>query len=719
MTRAQDEEPVTCRQIRGIVWEDVNRNGLREPGEPPVEGVIVDLATDPYTAFTPCSASSPNLSTRTNAAGEYKLWTHTNLPYRVELPQAAALWNPQFSYAMTRSLVGDDTMIDSDAAEEGADYGKTAWSPPPTVSVTSGVDIGLVKQIPGGAGGTGWVRGRAFLAQADGTQPVQGGALSGVPVTLFGPGRVVVQSTLTDASGAYAMEAPAGTYRLQFQSPNRRVPTPHRFAGNDPERDSDIDVGGYVYPFVLSAGGVVNHLDAGYVSIYDIQFSVWQDLNGNGVREGNETPIAGITVQWWDESGSAPLEQKATSTAGSVAFVHTGAPGSFQIRVLTRSVRDSFAPFAAGADPSRDSDVYSDGAETGFTPVFALDPFQLVHQAGQAGIVSQPSIQRLVTGKVFRADADGKEMAGDSGLGRAPVIVESLNPDTQAISFVAASFSDATGLFSIPLPFEAPAMVRLSVSTTSMTGRWQASPRRGPPGGDRLANQLTASGFTEWVSLPEGGGWFDVGLGLATIVPLRGRVWHDANGNGVQDPGETGEGGVALTAQSSDYGPQFWEAVSDASGEFEFEVPGTAKLRFGALRPHLGDRFSPRLAGDPTRDSDVFPEGEATGWTEEFIVPPDGVLPARYDVGLIYAPPPRATHPVQITRTTWAPDESFRFLLLGPVGGTYQIETFQRGATPPWIPMGEAFVTTDLETLIRTPQATGPGASLFRARRVR
>lgn len=716
---AQDEEPVICREIRGIVWEDVNRNGLREPGEPPVEGVIVNLATDPYTAFTPCSASSPNLSTRTNASGEYRLWTHANVPYRIELPQVAGFWNPQFSYALTRSLVGDDSMIDSDAAEEGEDYGKTEWSPRPTVPVTSGVDIGLVKPLTGGAGGTGWVRGRAFLAQADGTQPQQGGALAGVPVTLWGPGGVLVQSTLTDANGAYAMEAPEGTYRLQFQSPNRRVPAPQRFAGDDPARDSDIDASGFVHPFVLSAGGVVDHLDAGFLSIYDIHFSVWQDLDGNGVREVNEPPIAGITVQRWDETGSAPSEQKVTDTGGSVVFFHTGHPGSFRIRVPTRSVRDSYAPFAAGADPSRDSDVYSEGANAGFTPTITLDPYQPILQAGQAGIVSRPSIQRLITGKVFPADADGLEMAGGSGLGQAGVIVERLDPSTQAVRFVAGVWADSSGRFSIPLTFEGLVMVRLSVSTHSMTGRWQASPRRGSPGGERLANQLSASGSTEWVSLPEGGGWFDVGLGLAEIVPVRGRVWQDANANGVQDAGESGVSGVALTAQSSDYGAQFWESVSDSGGEFEFEVPGTAKLRFGALRPHLDDRFSPRRAGDPTRDSDVFTEGEAIGWTEEFIVPPDGVLPARYDVGLVYAPPPRVTHPLQITAAEWAPDDSFRFLLLGPLGGTYQIETHQRGATPPWVPMGEPFVTTELETIVAPPKTDGPGPFLFRARRLR
>ena len=122
-----------------------------------------------------------------------------------------------------------------------------------------------------------------------------------------------------------------------------------------------------------------------------------------------------------------------------------------------------------------------------------------------------------------------------------------------------------------------------------------------------------------------------------------------------------------------------WETVSQASGEFQFPVPGTAKIRLGALRPHLDDQFSPRWVGDPTRDSDVRTEGESIGWTEEFTVPADGVLAAGYDVGLIYAPPPRITRPFRITRTEWTPDDTFRFLLQGPLGGTYQVETFQRG----------------------------------------
>ena len=314
---------MTCLEIRGVVWEDVNKNGVRDPGEPRVEGVGVILKTDPYTAFTPCSAASPNLWINTNAAGEYSLFMNAYRPYRI---QVVGHWPLKFSYALTRSNVGGDDTIDSDVAEQGEDYGMTDWMPPPTASVTSGVDIGLVKQLSGSGGATGWVRGRAFLAQADGTRPEEGGALAGVQVTLMGPDGVVVHSMLTDAAGAYAMEAPAGTYRLHFLSPNRRVPTSHRFAGGDPGRDSDIDVSGFVYPFILPAGEVVDHLDAGYLSIHDVHFSVWQDLNGNGVREGNEPPIAGITVQLWGEAGLAHLEEKTTGATGSVFFVYTGPP---------------------------------------------------------------------------------------------------------------------------------------------------------------------------------------------------------------------------------------------------------------------------------------------------------------------------------------------------------------------------------------------------------
>lgn len=711
---AQDP-PSGCYEIRGVVWEDVNRNGVREPGEPGIAGVQVDQILWSTFPIASCPSTSTGRSTQTNASGEYRLFLG-GWPYRIGVAPASGNWQG-FRYVMTRSNAGGDDWVDSDAADEGEDYGMTKWSAMPVASVTSGVDFGLVKQETDDPRPTGWVRGRAFLAQADGTRPESGGGLAGVKVDLLGPGWAVVRSTLTDAGGAYAMEAPEGTYRLIFRSPIRRFPTPLQFAGNDPSRDSDIDWQGIVAPFILPAGETLENLDGGYFSTYDVLFEVWQDLDGNGIREATEPPIAGITVEYWGENGTTPLAVRSTDAKGVAVYVHSGPRVSIRCRVLKRSPRDSYSPFAAGGDPSRDSDVYTEGEFAGSTAPLALPPDGWVVRGGQAGIISQPSVQRLITGRVFPADAEGYEQEGSSGIGGAGVELQIFHPSLNQVSTLAYWNSDDTGSFSIPLDFESSVIVRLKAGV--WPGDWRASPRRGAPGGPRLANQLTRFGYTEWMTLAEGATWNDVGLGFARRVPVRGRAWHDVNANGVQDDGEPGLSEIVLTARSSDYPDLEQESVTDSAGAYEFTVTGTSKLTIGALRPHPEDQFSPFRVGDPSRDSDVQTEGAGFGWIEEFLVPPDGVLPAAYDVGVIFAPPPRLVPPLMIKAIDLDPNGEFRFLLHGPPGGTYQTETFQSGSVPPWLPIGEPFVTTDLETLIRTPQATGPGVSLFRVRRVR
>ena len=86
-------------------------------------------------------------------------------------------------------------------------------------------------------------------------------------------------------------------------------------------------------------------------------------------------------------------------------------------------------------------------------------------------------------------------------------------------------------------------------------------------------------------------------------------VWNDANGNGIQDAGESGlpNAFVMLTDCQNNWLNQ---TTSDASGHYSFDnlAPGDYKVKFA---PPAGFAISPTHAGnDVTKDSDVEP-----GWT--------------------------------------------------------------------------------------------------------
>gem|GEM_PF-726785 len=107
-------------------------------------------------------------------------------------------------------------------------------------------------------------------------------------------------------------------------------------------------------------------------------------------------------------------------------------------------------------------------------------------------------------------------------------------------------------------------------------------------------------------------------VGLAQIAPtgeIGDRVWNDVNnnpalhGNGLQDSGELGVGGVSVTltflstdAVSPVPVPQAVSTASSGSYSFRNLEPGVYKITFGLPAGYTATRLN---AGDDTRDSDV------------------------------------------------------------------------------------------------------------------
>ncbi len=94
---------------------------------------------------------------------------------------------------------------------------------------------------------------------------------------------------------------------------------------------------------------------------------------------------------------------------------------------------------------------------------------------------------------------------------------------------------------------------------------------------------------------------------VKTGIMLGNRVWLDANGNGIQDPGEGGISGACVDLYDS-AGKLIQRASTDSNGYYGFNVkPGRYMVAFD--RTH-GFHFAKPNAGDDAVDSDVDP---ATG----------------------------------------------------------------------------------------------------------
>ena len=145
---------------------------------------------------------------------------------------------------------------------------------------------------------------------------------------LYDPtGTTLLATTTTDENGHYYFaNLPAATYVV-------KVDTEHP-AGRRPDEHRTIPDGGTATanpPSTLTAGQINLAQDFGYKGTGTIGNLVWNDTNGDGVKDAGETGIAGVTVDlYWDVNGNGVLDAATSSSArrprggGAYSFANLG-----------------------------------------------------------------------------------------------------------------------------------------------------------------------------------------------------------------------------------------------------------------------------------------------------------------------------------------------------------------------------------------------------------
>ncbi len=147
-----------------------------------------------------------------------------------------------------------------------------------------------------------------------------------------------------------------------------------------------------------------------------------------------------------------------------------------------------------------------------------------------------------------------------------------------------------------------------------------------------------SSDFQQWVrvtgdTIDEQSVQVDDQVSVTVALPasVSGRVWQDANGNGIQDSGEPGQGEVVVRLFSTTRGfiaETRTDGTEDGSYYFDNLRPDTYQVDFV---PPIGKRISPKDQGsDDTKDSDASP---TTGLTDPFSLA-SGQSKVAVDAGL-------------------------------------------------------------------------------------
>ena len=587
------------------VFNDLNQNGIQDPNEPGVSGVVVLLKD--------CNNNVIG-GTTTDANGIYNF---PNLPagcYRVGFVV-------QGGYTVSPQNVGNNDAVDSDIDPVMFMTGNITLAPGEN-DPTNDAGIYQTPPQPAALGDFVWNDLNQNGLQDSGEQGV-----ANVTVRLYRCDGTFLSSTTTNNVGFYQFTnlTPNTQYFVEFTNLPAGFQFTARNAQNNTQDNIDSDANpsdGRTDCTFLSPGEVDNTLDAGVYQSTPILGSlgdfVWNDLDNDGFQDANEPGIGGVTVRL-KNCNNAVLAVTTTNNAGFYTFNNLAA-GCYRVEVVLPT-GFVFSPANFGGDDTKDSDIDPNTAMTGNINLAQgqNDP------TNDAGIYQPTQPPGSIGDKVWNdLDQDGQQDPNEPGVPGVTVRLLDCNGNV-----IATTTTNANGIYT----FNNLPAGNYIVEFVLPAG-YQRSPK--DAGNDALdsdADQNT--GRTDCFPLAPGQNdpTRDAGIYQPTQPPgsIGDKVWNDQNQNGLQDPSEPGVPGVTVRLLDCN-GNVIATTTTNANGIYTFNnLPGGNYIVEFVLP--AGYQRSQKDAGNDSLDSDADPN---TGRTDCFPLAPGQNDPTR-DAG-IYQP---------------------------------------------------------------------------------
>ncbi len=304
------------------VWDDLNGNQIKDPGEPGLNGVRVILR----------DANGAELSAITNASGFYNFIDLQAGTYTVSIDTTTLPPGHGPTYDLDGIQTPNTTQVVMSVGVDRDD-----------------VDFGYMRVL-GSIGDVVW--------RDDNNNQIQDPGEPGIPnvtVTLT-DAENVQRTTTTGADGQYSFDdLPASQYVVAIDPatlPANVIPT------------YDLDGIGTPHQATLTLAVGQDRVDAdfGYQQLGSLGDTVWNDMNGNGIQDANEPGIPNVTVLL-----NAPGVVQTATTDSDGRFMFSDLPPT----VYTVSINPATLP--ADLDkPTHDLD----GVQTPNTTSVNLDPGQ-------------------------------------------------------------------------------------------------------------------------------------------------------------------------------------------------------------------------------------------------------------------------------------------------------------------------------------------------------
>ncbi|RMG84894.1 MAG: hypothetical protein D6714_06995, partial [Bacteroidetes bacterium] len=586
--------------VGGYVWQDENGDGIQSGAETGIPGATVTLLDAVGNAITTAT---------TDGTGHYLF---PNLPAGDYALHMDASTNTSGLTGLTISPQnqGSDDALDSDIDPS---TGQTAvFSFDPTLGDLENMDGGFYVA-------TNEISGFVWNDyNDDGIQDPGEPGLGGITILLLDANTgAQIAMTLSDASGGYGFSGVgAGMYVIEFDpSTNSDGFTDLQFSpqdqGNDDSKDSDADPdSGQTDPFNFDpTNGGLSNIGAGfYQPLGTLTGFAWHDLNENGIFENGEPGIEGVSVVLFDNAGFA-LNMTVTDANGFY-FFDSLALNQYMVTFFPITNTAGIPDFTgtikdAGNDDTVDSDADPD---TGETDIFIFDPLVGLPDLNGGFIIPQASIGGTVWDD---QNMDGIRDQFEPGLSGVTIHLIADNGIP-----VATTTSDASGQYTFDGISQGDYYLDFDLTTAGAGFVFTLQDQGNDENLDSDANP--ANGETVVFHFDPTGG-SDHTWGAGGFLPFGNVgdfVFHDCNGNGIQDAGESGISGVEVQLIQNNQVVD--TRTTGTSGAYLFaNVPaGTYSVRF-ILPAGMGFQFSPVNQGNDLMDSDADPN---TGETAPFVV---------------------------------------------------------------------------------------------------
>jgi hypothetical protein len=574
-----DAAVIINKSIGQLVWLDNNKNGIKETGDVGIAGINVQLLdVNDNVINTTITNNEGTYIFENLRAGIYKL--------RFLLP---------IGYTFTLRRQGTNTRRDSDVFPTGF---TDTINIPVNVIFRNNEDAGIYA-TPGTESSLG-----DFVwndLNKNGIQESNEPGIENVTLTLSSSSDI--KTTTTNADGKYLFqELGPMIYYERITMPQGFVMSP-RAQGSSRAFDSDFNVAGFDVSNI-NLGLTTNKLDidAGMYRqngiVGSIGNSIWNDLNHNGYREGNENGVSGITINLLDKTGVQVLDSTLSDGLGKYSFNEI-VPDEYMLEFTNLPAGYAFTQQVAGVKNS-DANI-----TTGRTALINLHANEIISTI-DAGLYNQYLPTGSIGNKVwYDLNNNGLQDSEENGVSGVNVYLCDVNNNVlnNSVTDIEGHYyfnNLASGSYKVSIANLPEGYTFTSINLTN----------------SNINNNFDINGMSDVIQLSniENNVSIDAGIiktNTRHTTILGDKVWFDDNADGLQNVTETGVENIQVNLLTEDGNTVLESTKTDVLGNYRFNNITSNKYKIGFENiPALCNFCANNAALNSNFDSNVGSDGK-------------------------------------------------------------------------------------------------------------